>query len=650
MKKYKNLLFYTSLAVLLGILDIIFVFFFDFGGNQNRLIGVIGLFIVAMWACGCVALLIKKGTQNKAISKLLLAGNAVAFCMLLGFACTYLLAINHHYTGGFSVSTSLFDSKNVMVIVPHQDDDINLVGGLIEQYTQNGSDVTVVFSTNGDANIEADVRAEEAVAVLTSLGMKKENIYFLGFGDQWQSQTFGETNIPHIYNSPDPDFIWTSDYGAKATYGTQSIPCYLELPYTRNNYLHSFEAVIRDNMPDTIFAVDFDTHIDHKATDLFFEEALCNILKTEPGYHPAVYKGFCYGTAWEAVPDFHDDLNPLSTKKPDDSTWSKTAFGYDWNDRVRFPVSSTNLNAVLFNNSVYHSFDQYASQFAYIQAEAVLNGDKVFWERRTDSLLYHAEISVDGESVSLLNDFKLKDFSDISATPGTCSGVAYLHNKPLQVKLENTVAANCIYLYDNPSLTENILAGYILFDDGSKAEFGKLNEDGSATILPFPEKQIKQFEIVPTKTEGEHAGLSEIELYYDALDSQKAEGFLMAVDANDNFVYDYILDEGHVAEFRLYCFPHGELMHKEDIALSFESDDETCSYSWNNDTLTVNCPKGSTCTVTVSADGMDTTFTVSNPTAFSRAYLTALQNIGKTAIDTRFFLYRFYLIFYRLVN
>ena len=650
MKKHKNLLLYTSLAVLLGILDLILVFFFDIGENQNRLIGAVGLLIVFIWGCGCVFLLLKNEKQSKVISRLLVAGNTVALFALLVLGTIYVLAVHRTYSGGFSLSTALFDNKNVMIIVPHQDDDINLAGGLIEQYTQRGSEVSVVFSTNGDANIEADLRAAEVVSVLTPLGVKKENIYYLGFGDQWKSQTFGDTTIPHIYNSPDPDLVWTSDYGATTTYGTQTIPCYLELPYTRNNYLHSFEAIIQDIMPDTIFAVDFDTHIDHKATDLFFEEALCNVLKSHLDYHPTVYKGFCYGTAWEAVSDFHDGLNLLSTAKPDDSTWSQTAFGYDWEKRVRFPVSSTNLNPVLFNNSVYRSFDHYDSQFAYTKAGAVLNGDKVFWERRTDSLLYHAEITVNDAETTLLNDFKLKDFSDISSTPETGSRVAFLHDGSVQVSIGNTVAANCIYLYDNPSNTDNILEGYITFDDGSTTTFGELNKNGSATVISFPEKQIQHFEVVATKKEGDFAGLSEIELYDDTPDLQKTETYLMAVDQYDNFVYDYITEEDAPAEFRLYRFPHAEQVNAEDVAVHFESDDGNSSYSWNQDVLTVNCAKGSKCSITVSAGDTCTTFTVSNPSVPVRGYLTALNSIGKAAIDIRFFFYRFYLIFYRLVN
>ena len=321
MKKYKNHLLLTSLIALLGILAILLVFYFDLGENQIHTIVIIGRYLIPAWILGNVFLFIRRFREHKIISRLLIIGNVVSLCVFLLFCSVLLLAVNHDYTGNFSLSTSLFENKNVLMIVPHQDDDINLMGGLIEQYTQGNSEVTVVFTTNGDKFGNTDVRAEEVLSVLTTLGVQKENIYYLGFGDQWKSQTQDGTELFHIYNSIDPDAVWTSDFGATATYSTPSIPCYQELPYTRNNFLRSLEEIIQKIKPDTIFVTDFDRHIDHKATDLLFEEVLCNILKDNTDYHPTVYKGFCYGTAWEAVFDFHSSINLLSTKKPDDSTW-----------------------------------------------------------------------------------------------------------------------------------------------------------------------------------------------------------------------------------------------------------------------------------------------------------------------------------------
>lgn len=647
MKKHKNLSLLFSLMLFLGALVVLLVFYWDRGPRQNRIADILLLFLPIAIACSCSFLILRK---SKILAKLLIAANALSFCMLLGFGCFYVLATNHTYSGHFSIETTLFDNRNILVVVPHQDDDVNLMGGLIEQYTRGNSEVSVVFTTNGDGDLaNADIRAAEAVEALSAMGVNKENIYYLGYGDMWSPQMIDGAEIRHIYNSPDPNVLWTSAYGANVTYGTQSIPCYLDLPYTRNNYLFSMESIILEVMPDTIFAVDFDSHLEHKATDLFFEEALCNILKNNPDYHPTVYKGFCYGTAWKAEDDFYDTINPISTKKPDSWTWSTSSFGYTWENRLRFPESIANLNPLLLNNAVYHAFNDYGSQFAYIRAQAVLNGDKVFWERRTDSLLYDAVISVAGEPVSLLNDFKLKDFTNIFISPETASGSISLINRAIKVQLADKVAAGCIYLYDNPSEIHNIQEGYITFSDGTRIEFGPLNQNGSATVISFPDKQIEWFEIVPTKTEGDFAGLSEIELYHQVFDYQEEDFYLMAVDSSDNLVYDHIIAEGDTVSLQLYRFPYAEPLSQDDISITFESYMQNCSYHWDNNILTVNCEEGSQCVITISDGVAVTTFTVSNPSALMCTYLTALRSIEKATVEIRYLIFGLYQVLDRIL-
>ena len=447
----------------------------------------ISLLLVCSWLCGCVLLFFLKGKAKQLLSRLLRFCNRILCAGLLLFLSAVLILISYP-NSSFSSDTPIFASKNVMIIVPHQDDDINLAGGLIEQYTGAGSEVTVVFSTNGDRHGEAEIRAAEVVKVLTKLGVKQENICYLGFGDQWVPQDGNGGEIPHIYNSPDPEALWTSLHGVTETYGPDPIPCYLNLPYTRNRYVYSLQSLILEKRPDTIFAVDFDDHIDHKGTDLFFEEALCNVLTAEPDYHPTVYKGFCYGTGWLAANDYGDSLNLLSSKQPDAYTWSITAYGYNWDARLRFPMDSSNLNRFLVNTSVFDSLAAYHSQKAVLQASRVLNGDKVFWQRRTDSLLYEAEFFADGLQTTRLNDFKLKDFGNIGEVPGQNTGLVPLYGGNVSITLKEAVAVNCLYLYDNPDQYANILSGFIRFSDGSVLEFGPLHPDGSATVLTFPEQ------------------------------------------------------------------------------------------------------------------------------------------------------------------
>ena len=42
----------------------------------------------------------------------------------------------------------LYRGRRVMVLVPHEDDEINLMGGVLEQYVKYGSTVYIVYLTN----------------------------------------------------------------------------------------------------------------------------------------------------------------------------------------------------------------------------------------------------------------------------------------------------------------------------------------------------------------------------------------------------------------------------------------------------------------------------------------------------------------------
>lgn len=641
MKKIKNLFYYSGIFALAQLLTVIFVAAGTSSHSIYIFFGITAVLFVA-WLSGCAVIVFKKRSFRKLSGVLLrLTGRFAIFTviclLLLQFICA-----NYPYNGGFSMETPVWKDKNVMVIVPHQDDDINLVGGMIEPYVENGSDVTVVFTTNGDNEGLAEVRANEVIEALTPLGIQKENIYYLGFGDSWTPQTGENGEIPHIYLSPDGDALWTSHYGATATYGTAAIEQYMDLEYTRNNYLFSLKSLILEKKPEIIFAVDFDHHLDHKATSLFFEEAMGQILAQNPDYRPNVYKGFCYGTAWEAPEDFYESRNLLSSKKPEESTWNESAFAYRWEDRIRFPIGKQNLNSILSNNSVFTSFDSYRSAHANQFAAKVLNGDKVFWERRTDSMLYNAEIKVNGQQTTLLNDFKLVDFQmlnwfmDLSDRYGFCSAVSCGEGQTVRVQLQDTVTANMLYLYDHPDLESNILGGVITFSDGSTIELPELEKDGSVTAVPFSQKQIDWLEITVTEAEGSRPGLTETELYFDTVTD--TESFLMAVDQDDNFVYDYVLQEEETLVLDLYQFPNGKLLNWDEVSILFEATGKESGYSLENGQLVIRCAPSEDCAVAITKDGAGTTFTVSNPSMAERYLVQLLRKVDETSISCKFLL------------
>ena len=84
----------------------------------------------------------------------------------------------------FSADNSFFHEnlKNlkVLVLVPHQDDEINTSGSLIKILSDNGADITVAYTTNGDWKYPAETRIREAVRANGVLGVPKDNIVVLG--------------------------------------------------------------------------------------------------------------------------------------------------------------------------------------------------------------------------------------------------------------------------------------------------------------------------------------------------------------------------------------------------------------------------------------------------------------------------------------
>lgn len=74
---------------------------------------------------------------------------------------------------------------NILVIAPHQDDEILGAGGLMQICRQRGDTVSVVFVTNGDyhgVNI-AQQRYYESRDALARLDIDESHIYYIGYGD-----------------------------------------------------------------------------------------------------------------------------------------------------------------------------------------------------------------------------------------------------------------------------------------------------------------------------------------------------------------------------------------------------------------------------------------------------------------------------------
>ena len=106
----------------------------------------------------------------------------------------------------------------VLVLVPHQNDEIAIVGNAIQNFVNLGAEVFVAFSTNEDANVgkynfTAETRLNEAVNSLRVLSVEHGHILIIGHGDTCSNFPDG-----HVFRSDEhpvkPSRGKTQTYGA----------------------------------------------------------------------------------------------------------------------------------------------------------------------------------------------------------------------------------------------------------------------------------------------------------------------------------------------------------------------------------------------------------------------------------------------------
>jgi LmbE family N-acetylglucosaminyl deacetylase len=485
---------------------------------------------------------VKRKKKKRAVLIVLMA----LVLAVLAVVCVYETELNK-LDSNDGVDNSFYDSqfknKKVMVIVPHEDDDLLISGQVLPPMYKNGADVRVVFATNGDKRVSAYTSQSEACNALEKLGIPREKVIFLGYPDGTQLYVGKKA---FSFSSG-----WDHTYAGKGfkdyhfdRFGTHA-------KYTAENMVDDIESVVLEYRPDYILAIDFDTHTDHRGVSISFEKAMERILKKESGYTPKVLKCFGYSLAWKSKPDFYA-LNIKSTvmqdrEKNNDPSYETDVPQYRWNNRIRLPIDKKSLSHSILRCSEYKALSEHLSQYAYCYSERIINGDSVYWNRRTDSLTYNADISVSSGDASLLNDFRLIGVGNRTAGPNVklenCVSRFDKNDaqKTVTVKFDSPKTVSCVSLYDNFGLNSNILGGVITFSDGSKVEVPALNADGSETRVVFePKHNITSFTFKVTEYEGV-AGLDEIEAFENA-DYDMGFSLIKLKNADtDDYIYNYLI-------------------------------------------------------------------------------------------------------------
>lgn len=497
-------------------------------------------------------------TQTKKISKRIFRIIGAALLVLAVAAITAVLVFFLTYRAQLSkldnskgvensIYSEQFKGKKVMVLVPHEDDDLLIAGQVLPEIYKNGADTRIVFVTNGDKFFTARQRQDEARDSLKTLGIPKDKLIFLGYPD-------GGTIFINKSGKPEKSFSSGLDHTNSgkhfvdyhfSKYGTHA-------EYTRQNVLNDIKDVILDYCPDYIIAIDFDDHRDHRGVSMSFEEVMGNILREKKDYKPVVLKCFGYSSAWRANPDFYQ-LNIKSVHKPakdrlNDPIYETDVPQYNWSDRIRLPVYSGAVSRSILKCPDYKALSKHLTQFAYTLAARIINGDMVYWNRRTDSLTYDADITVSSGDAKLLNDFKLVSTDKTIPQKTKFSGCVSSFNKNdkekvVTVKFRSPQNISCISLYDDYDLNRNILGGTITFSDGSTIDVPNLNANGSETRIEFaPKEGITSFTFKVTSFEGDTAGLCEIEAFEKA-DYDLGFSFVKIKNADtDDYMYNYFVE------------------------------------------------------------------------------------------------------------
>lgn len=196
------------------------------------------------------------------------------------------------------------ECNNVMVIVPHQDDEILMSAGVIRVCEQNNVPYTVVMVTNGDYGCidysKGYARLKESLAGLETLGSNKESFEIMGYADTGMPER--ESFLTHLYNEKNEQKIYPSSC-ARETYGLEDkVEFHMKKygkhgDYNRITFEKDLEMLLEEKKPDVIFTTsEYDMHGDHSGLYYFVCEVL-DILNKKNGYEPKVFCGLIHSCA-----------------------------------------------------------------------------------------------------------------------------------------------------------------------------------------------------------------------------------------------------------------------------------------------------------------------------------------------------------------
>ena len=257
----------------------------------------------------------------------------------------------------------------ILVVAPHPDDEVIAAGGLITRACKLGFDIRVVVITNGDAYLKAAkvlargqvpnaktyyqlglTRQRESINALTYLGVRPQNIIFLGFADAslkflldkyWEQPCniggIGTTYCPYRSGVHNPG-----------------------IAYTGENLYREMQTIIKSFKPThIIYPHEKDTHDDHKATN-----RLINQIVTRSRIEAVLLNYLVHFPQWPVPRGLYQDLDMPLPPSEEAENWTKLKMTTDEIERKYQAI-------LLYKSQLYTlkdfllSFDRSSEIFAH---------------------------------------------------------------------------------------------------------------------------------------------------------------------------------------------------------------------------------------------------------------------------------------------
>ena len=429
-----------------------------------------------------------------------------------------------------------FHGHSVMFIVPHEDDEINMAGATIYGAIQEGLEVYVVFLTNGDYEYSFDVRRNEVYQMAKEIGLPKENIIFLGFGDFIGHEVI-QNKLAIITSHANHDKTYGFDFASLVMNEAQ--------PYSWSGIIQSLIDVILHFKPDTIIATDYDTHVDHRLCAFTVESAMEWIIKYTQ-FRPQLLKGFAYATGYETIDDYYSNhllstvINKKALPSNDFSTGNPTL---SWTHRLRIPVPYDCREGALVTNPIFKAMAAHMSQEGYKRGSRLINGDQVFWRRRTDNLSLNAAITVSSGEAKHLNDFMRFNTENVKSNTYNPEDYMWIPTiddikRKVHIAFKKNTVIQVIQLFGDVQNTCSHCSIRIEMSNGKQIILDEIAHMGQGVSYVLDEPTYLEW--IDIYIDKQCLGLSEIELYSTVNDMYDYCHIL----ADNQFMYDWVVYPG----------------------------------------------------------------------------------------------------------